>query len=85
MTFYHKESIGFVNFGSSYNKINDIISSWLDGVAGKNLIARSILIPSGSYWGALSTGTSSYSIAVYEVWCSDENLTGNTYSNENRP
>ena len=85
MTFYHKESIGFVNFGSSYNKINDIMSSWLDGVAGKNLIARSILIPSGSYWGALSTGTSSYSIAVYEVWCSDENLTGNTYSNENRP
>ena len=88
MTFYYKDSEGVFNFGSTYDRINNIKSDWMSTVTGiytTELIARSVLIPQGSYWGALSTGTSSLSISVYEVWCSNENLSGNNYSNENRP
>lgn len=79
---------GFINFGSSYANINDIKSGWigdLSGVNGTNLCARSILIPEGSYWSAISTGASLVTINVYEVWISDEDLSGNVYSNDNRP
>lgn len=92
ITFYSQTSNdytgGVLNFGSSYNKINDIKADWmyiLSGVGDGQLCSRSVMIPEGCYWGAYSTGRGSTVLDISEVWCSTENLSGQVYSNDNRP
>ena len=49
-------------------------------------VRKSVFIPEGSYWGILNNGTvNNVKINIYEVWYSDEDVTGNVYSNDNRP
>lgn len=79
---------GLLDFGSSYNKINDIKADWmytLSGVSDGQLCSRSVMIPEGCYWGAYSTGRGGTVLDISEVWCSTENLSGQVYSNDNRP
>lgn len=81
---------GALGLRSSYNMYNNILTGWLYSLTGiqetAKLCARSVLIPSDSNWGNLNSGTTSDAyFNVYEVWCSDQNLSNNVYSNENRP
>ena len=81
---------GAFNLGTSYKNFNDKVRGLLSTLTGiqetTKLCARSILIPSESNWGDLNSGTGSGAyFNVYEVWCSDQNLSNNVYSNENRP
>ena len=82
---------GTFNLGTSYNNFYDKVSGYLSSLTGiqetTKLCARSVLIPSGANWADLNSGTGNASVYfnVYEVWCSDQNLSNNVYSNENRP
>ena len=81
---------GNIGFGSSYNKPSDIKCGWLNDLSGLSnggkLVTKCVYIPEGSNWGILSSGTGHEAdFFVYEIWCSDKNLTGNEYSNDNLP
>ena len=82
---------GAFNLGTSYKNFNDKVRGLLSTLTGiqetTKLCARSVLIPSGANWADLNSGTGNASVYfnVYEVWCSDQNLSNNVYSNENRP
>lgn len=79
--------------GSSYENREDVLQEGtprnysgdkeLHGV----LYTRSIVVPEGAYWGHMRTGTSTTGVKIlmYEVWCSEENLTGQEFSNSNLP
>lgn len=50
------------------------------GASIHELQVQSILIPAGAYWVRFETGTTGdINFNVYEVWCSEENLTGTIY------
>lgn len=81
---------GSIGFGSSYNEASNIKSGWLNDLSGLTnggkLITKCVYIPNGSNWGILNSGTGhGADFFVYEIWCSDKNLTGNKYSNDNLP
>lgn len=81
---------GAIGFGSSYNNASNIKSGWLNDLSGLTnggkLITKCVYIPEGSNWGILNSGTGhGADFFVYEIWCSDKNLTGNKYSNDNLP
>lgn len=69
-------------FHREYNK-NQISAGTLLSLSGSEdsltLCCRSILIPEGANWAYFNVGTTSgLKMNVYEVWCSEENLTNKT-------
>lgn len=73
---------GYLSLGSSYNS-GDKVSGYLTDLSGLEsikLVTKSVLIPEGTYWGSVTSGTwGSEKFNVYEIWCSEENLTGKVY------
>ena len=80
---------GWLCFGSSKENFSDKYTIYLNSLPGevdtRLLHARSVLIPDGTYWGGLSGAVSNDGLYVYEGWCSESDLSGNEYSNENLP
>lgn len=77
---YGYASMAFYN---EYNK-NQILAGTLLSLSGSEdslkLCCRSVLIPEGSNWAWFNVGTTSgLKMDVYEVWCSEENLTNQTF------
>lgn len=81
---------GLLNFGTSYDQFKDVLSGLLGNLSGiktDNLITKCVMIPNESKWGRMLSGTevTSTKFNIYEIWCSNENLSGNKYTNDNKP
>ncbi|MCI8759889.1 MAG: fibronectin type III domain-containing protein [Clostridia bacterium] len=75
---------GTIGFNKTNDKTGDYEGDWMSklcGLTSRNKCARSVVIPEGTNWIALSSGTSNTQVSnyIYEVWCSEEDLTGKTY------
>ncbi len=46
------------------------------GINAQTHCIRSLKIPENSFWGVCVAGTSGQEFRTYEVWCGEENLTG---------
>ena len=88
---YVVENSGVLALGTSITDCKSFCGSFLSESSGVSditlLCARSLNIPEGALVGAVWSGTyySERQFDVYEIWCSDQNLSNNVYSNENRP
>ncbi len=88
---YVVENSGVLALGTSITDCKSFCGSFLSESSGVTdmtlLCARSLNIPEGALVGAVWSGTyySERQFDVYEIWCSDQNLSNNVYSNENRP
>lgn len=60
--------------GESNNDIGNLFEGWLYG--GKET-KKCVVIPDGAYWGAWYSGGQAYTTQTYEIWCSDQDLSGN--------
>ena len=90
---YHPELCGFLGFGNIEKFGGD--SSYLDGYkakldrGGKDVFTRancSSKIPDGYVSGFFYSGYWTYGKPItYEIWCSNDNLAGNVYTNQNKP
>lgn len=74
---------GYISFYSGYYSgqlKGDYIMGFTD-TSILNLQTQSILIPNNCYWICLTSGTNTEDVYfnVYEVWCSEEDLTGTVY------
>lgn len=80
--------IGFISIGNRGGAWNNLLAGWITyitGIKSTDLCTRSILIPDNSNSIDLLAGGAGDIFYVYEVWCGNENLSGNIYSNDNRP
>lgn len=88
---YVVENSGVLALGTSITDCKSFCGSFLSESSGVTdmtlLCARSLNIPEGALVGAVWSGTNLWErqFNVYEIWCSDQNLSNNVYSNENRP
>ena len=87
---YVVENSGVLALGESISRFTSFCGTFLSASSGVSditlLCARSINIPEGALAGGVGTGTyGQRQFDVYEIWCSDQNLSNNVYSNENRP
>ena len=89
ITFYHQDDVnspspGYLCFKKGKSG-PDTWGGFLNSRQSK--ICDSIKIPEGSYWGMFATGQSAAGpvISIYEVWCSEQDLSGNVYTNQNLP
>lgn len=57
----------------------------LTGIPCEFGVARSVKIPEGAYGGLISSGGGGAIADITEVWCSNEDLSGNRYTNDNKP
>lgn len=74
---------GVLTLGSSQSNPRDLVNGFLNnnsGLDGGSLVTKSVLIPERTLYGECSSGTwSGVDFNIYEMWCSDENLTGTLY------
>ena len=88
---YAVDNAGVLTLGTSITDYKSFCGSFLSESSGVTdmtlLCARSLNIPEGALVGAVWSGTNLWErqFNVYEIWCSDQNLSNNVYSNENRP
>ena len=88
---YAVDNAGVLTLGTSITDYKSFCGSFLSESSGVTdmtlLCARSLNIPEGALVGAVWSGTYAWErqFNVYEIWCSDQNLSNNVYSNENRP
>ena len=87
---YVVENSGVLALGESISRFTSFCGTFLSASSGVSditlLCARSMKIPGGALAGGVGTGTAGQrQFDVYEIWCSDQNLSNNVYSNENRP
>lgn len=78
--YYSSNGGGAYGFGNSSSKFE--YGEWFTD--SNSLNTKSIFIPNCT-WVDITIGRSGLDMNLYEIWCSENNLTGNTYSNDNLP
>ena len=92
LTIYNGELLAnnvFVRMDDTPSKNNNFIYGSITNLIGIGYgiekRAYSIKIPEGVGFVSVGSVSSSYTISISEIWCSEEDLTGNIYTNDNKP
>ncbi len=79
----------FIRMDDSPSKNKTFISDLICRLAGvnngTNNCAYSVLIPEGVGFISVGSVSSYYTISISEIWCSEKDLTGHIYTNDNKP
>lgn len=70
---------GWISLGNKNGFWDNPLAGYLvtfTGISAQTHCIRSLKIPENSFWGVCEAGTSGQEFRTYEVWCGEENLTG---------
>ena len=75
----NNEFYGFTSFGSKGGRWDNPLAGYMcniTGIKANKKGIRSMKLPKNSFWGVTRAGTGSIDFRIYEIWCGEEDLTG---------